>query len=95
MQNAELRQARNDLDAVLEKYADLYDSAPSGYFTLDRNGTIRAANLTGAGLMGVERSRLIGRRFDRFVSANNRSAFSVFLGKIFGSPTKEACEVAF
>ncbi|MBC7962631.1 MAG: response regulator [Steroidobacteraceae bacterium] len=93
MQNAELRQSRNELDAALEKYSDLYDFAPVGYFTLNRAGVIRAANLTGAGLVGVERSRLIGRRFDRFVPAEKRSVFSAFLGKVFGSPAKEACEV--
>jgi PAS domain S-box-containing protein len=94
MQNAELHQARNELETALEMYTDLYDFAPVGYFTLDSKGTIRRVNLTGAGLMGVERSRLIGLRFGHFVTNETRAAFTACLGKIFTSPSKEACEVA-
>src|SRR5512140_364147 len=46
MQNEELRQARDEVDTLLEEYADLYDFAPVGYFTLDRTGTISRVNLT-------------------------------------------------
>lgn len=67
MQNAELRQARDELEMVLGKYTDLYDFAPVGYFTLDRNGAIRAVNLSGASLLGVERAKLLGQRFGQFV----------------------------
>jgi PAS domain S-box-containing protein len=94
MQNAELRQSRDELEAALEKYTDLFDFAPLGYFTLDGEGEIRAVNLTGAGLLGVERSRLIGRRLGQFVAAADRPAFTVFLEKVFTRPAKQACEVA-
>ncbi|TWJ14317.1 PAS domain-containing hybrid sensor histidine kinase/response regulator [Geobacter argillaceus] len=93
MQNAELRQARNEVETVREKYTDLYDFAPVGYFALDRDGTIGAANLSGASLLGIERSRLIGRRFGLFVTEEYRPAFTDFLDKVFTSPTKEAYEV--
>ena len=83
MQNAELRQARDELETALEKYTDLYDFAPVGYFTLDRKGTIRSVNLTGAALMGVERSRLVGRRFGFFVTDAARPTFTACLAKIF------------
>ncbi|MDZ4742969.1 MAG: PAS domain-containing protein [Verrucomicrobiota bacterium] len=67
MQNAELQEARNQLEAQLDKYTDLYDFAPVGYFSLDKNGLILEANLTGASLLGVERSRLIKRRMSGLV----------------------------
>ena len=38
-----------ETEAALELYTDLYEFAPSGYFTLDRDGTIRQVNLTGSG----------------------------------------------
>jgi PAS domain S-box-containing protein len=94
MQNAELRQARDDLETALAEYTDLYDFAPVGYFTLDRKETIRRVNLTGAGLVGVERSRLAGRRFGLFVTNETRPAFTAFLEKVFTNPVKVACEVA-
>jgi PAS domain S-box-containing protein len=94
MQNAELRQARDEGEKALEKYTDLYDFAPVGYFTLARDGAIHAANLSGAGLLGIERSQLTGRHFGQFVTEEHRPAFNVFLGKVFTSQGKEASEVA-
>jgi PAS domain S-box-containing protein len=94
MQNAELRQARDDLETALGKYTDLYDFAPLGYFTLYRDGAISAVNLTGAGLLGIERSRLLGRRFGLFVTEDNRADFTIFLSKVFENRGKEECEVA-
>jgi PAS domain S-box-containing protein len=90
MQNAELRQTRDEVETVLGKYTDLYDFAPVGYFTLDREGIIRSVNLTGASLLGVERSRLIGRPFGPFVTGKARSVFTAFLVKVFTNPAKEA-----
>ena len=61
MQNEELQLARVAMETGLEKYSDLYDFAPVGYMTLDRDGRIREINLTATALFGIERSRLMGR----------------------------------
>ena len=63
MQNAEIQESRNRMELLLEKFTDLYDFAPVGYFTLSADSTIQQANLTGAVLLGVERGRLVGQRF--------------------------------
>lgn len=94
MQNEELRQARDEIDAVLENYTDLYDFAPVGYVTLDRNGAISAVNLSGASLLAIERARLPGLRFSQFISLNSRPLFSDFLDKVFASHSKLTCEVS-
>jgi len=94
MQNAELRQARNEVEKTLEKYTDLYDFAPVSYVTLDRNGDITTANLCGAGLLGVERSRLIGKCFGLLVLEAYRPVFSSFLDTVYTSLGKVVCEVA-
>jgi PAS domain S-box-containing protein len=94
MQNVELRRARDEAERALEMYSDLYDFAPVGYLTLDREGLIRAANLTLAMLLGMERSRLIGRRFGSFLGADAAPDFIAFIDRIFASQTKETCEVA-
>ncbi len=92
MQNEELRQARDEAEATLEKYTDLYDFAPVGYATLDRAGIIRGINLTAAALLDKERSLLIGRSFAPFVAAP--SSLNAFLGRAIASRGKEACELA-
>ena len=90
MQNAELRQARDELEVALDNYTDLYDFAPSGYFTFAPTGAILQANLTGATLVGIERSRLVGQSFGRLISAKFRPAFSAFLEHVFAGQNKQA-----
>ena len=63
MQNEELREAREAMEALLEKYTDLYDFAPVGYLTLDHEGTIIEANLAGAGLLGTAGGGIGGHCF--------------------------------
>jgi hypothetical protein len=93
MQNAELRQVRDELEKALVNYTDLYDFAPIGYFTLDRKGVVNTANFTGATILGVERGRLIGRSFGQFVDAHDRPVFTAFLDTVFARQGKNACEV--
>ena len=93
MQNAELLQARNEVETALKNYTDLYEFAPAGYFTLDREGVVHAANLTGSILLGVERALLIGRRFGQFVDAGDRPAFTAFFDTVFTGRGKESCEL--
>jgi PAS domain S-box-containing protein len=92
LQNEELKQSKAEVDAGLQKYTDLYDFAPVGYFSLDENGLILEANLTGAVLLGVERSRLIHRRFQLFAAPSSRPAFQAFLEGIFAGKERQACE---
>ena len=92
MQNHELRLARDEAEALLEQYTELYEFAPVGYFTLIPDGSIRQANLTGCTLVGIERSRLIGRSFAGLISPSLRESFQVFLQQIFLSPSKWSME---
>ena len=93
LQNTELRQARDELEAALKNYTDLYDFAPAGYFTLAATGAIRQVNLTGAQLVGIERSRLVGRAFGQFVSAAQRAVFDAFLKQVFGGEEPAALDI--
>jgi PAS domain S-box-containing protein len=92
LQNEQLEQARTEIQKALERYTDLYEFAPVGYFTLDHDGTIRQVNLTGSGLLGVDRSRLVNRRFGLFVVENSRAAFRAFAEKVSASQSQETCE---
>jgi PAS domain S-box-containing protein len=93
MQNAELQEARDKVETLLKTYTDLYDFAPVGYLSLDEQGLILEVNLTGAALLGVERSRLIKQRLHDFVDPPSRALFGAFLKKIFTSPRKQICEL--
>ncbi len=83
MQNTELRHTRDQLEASLAKYTELYDFAPVGYFTVDADGRIHRVNLSGARQVGAERSRVTGTSFARFLPLHARPGFQTFLQKVF------------
>jgi len=93
LMNEELRQSRDEAEALLTKYRDLYDFAPVGYFSLNDDGIILQVNFTGSKLLGVERARLIGQPFLFYVSDNFYTLFNAFFRKIFEGDTIEECEL--
>jgi PAS domain S-box-containing protein len=94
MQNAELQEARDEAETQLVRYTDLYDFAPVGYYTVDEQGLIQEVNLTGAALLGVERSHLIKRRLLSFVTAKSLKILETFLKEVFAGTEKRVCVVS-
>jgi len=94
LQNEELQKARAELEAGLKRYSDLYDFAPMGYLTLDNDGAIQKVNLTGARLLGMERSRLVGVRFGRFVAPEGLPTFNALIEQVSQSQARQVCDVA-
>ena len=83
MQNRELREAQHELEAARNRYADLYDFAPVGYLTLDEKGRVMEINLTGATMLGTERTRVIGVPFVSWLAPGENKAFSSHLRNVF------------
>ena len=71
MQNEELHRAQIALEESRDRYHDLYEFAPLGYFTLDAELQIRAVNLTGADILGRTRPELEGKAFRDFIDAQD------------------------
>ncbi|PKN04127.1 MAG: hypothetical protein CVU74_08490, partial [Deltaproteobacteria bacterium HGW-Deltaproteobacteria-9] len=94
MQNAELRQAREELELSRNKYVELYDFAPIGYFTFDAQGRIKEVNLTGAKLMGVERQGLVNKSFAGFIAdADSKENFLKHCQTVFQKEGEQTCEI--
>ena len=74
-QNRELREAQQRLELSRDRFADLFDFAPIGYVTLDERGIIREINLTAAGLLGEDRSRLVDTPFRQHVVPEDLAGF--------------------
>jgi len=91
MQNEELIRTREELDVSLEKYSELYDFAPIGYFTLSEDDIIHEVNLTGSVLLGEDRSRLIYSHFAPYISPETRSTYFDFLQKVLSCNIKKSC----
>jgi PAS domain S-box-containing protein len=93
LQNDELRGAQVDLEASRARYFDLYDMAPVGYFTLDTNGLILQANLTGAVQLGVARGALVNQPLGRFVAADDADKFYLIRRRLLSTGSPQAFEL--
>lgn len=93
LQNDELRQAQDALEASRARYFDLYNLAPVGYFTLDDKGFIVEANLTGATLLGVARGALITQPLSRFIIADDADNYYLHHRQLMRTGVPQAFEL--
>jgi len=93
MQNAELRRVQLELQEARDKYLNLYDFAPTGYFTLDHNSLIVDVNLAGGELLGSEKHRLIGAQFTSSISPDSQDAFYFHYREVLKTGIKGNCEL--
>ena len=88
MQNEELRQTQLDLEAARDKYSNLYNFAPVGYFSINDKGLILGANFVCARLLGTERGRLTGQRFTNFIAKDDQDVFYLHRKKLLETKTR-------
>jgi PAS domain S-box-containing protein len=94
MQNAELKRAQEELELSRNKYVELYDFAPVGYFTFDTRGLIREVNLAGAQLLGTRGQLLANKPFISFIAdADERKIFSKHLESVLQRQGMQRCEI--
>lgn len=93
LQNEELLIAKKLADSAIEKYRELYDFSPSGYFTIDREGVIIEANRTSAEMLLKEGKDLVNTKFRSFVTPDTRMEFDIFLERLFNLKVSECCEI--
>jgi PAS domain S-box-containing protein len=92
MQNDELREAHEKIEAARDQYADLYEFAPVGYVTIERNRAVRQANLTIASLLGVDRGTLLGKRLDAWIAEEHRDDSYRHFREVFTTGRKQSFE---
>ncbi len=93
MQNEELRRAQQELEASRDRYADLYDFAPIGYFTLSEKGSILEVNLTAAAMLGVERGQLIKQPLAHFIDRGDQDTYYLHRRQLFETGSPQVCEI--
>jgi two-component system cell cycle sensor histidine kinase/response regulator CckA len=82
MQNEELLEAKQALEEARDRFLDLYDFAPVGYLTLGAGELIEEANLAVAALLGIDRSRLRGRRFAGLIAPQGAARWRRYLDEV-------------
>ncbi len=87
VQNEELRATQAQLGASRFKFVRLFDLAPVGYLTADRNGVIMDINLRCAEWLSVGRERILAGHVPlvSLVCPENHEALHTYLGRLFSS----------
>jgi PAS domain S-box-containing protein len=93
MQNEELKRAKLETDVALAKYSRLYDFAPLGLFTLDKDKLVLEVNLAGAKLLGTDRRHLLNKRFELYIPSGDRKTFEAFCHEAYFTEVKQSCEL--
>jgi PAS domain S-box-containing protein len=93
MQNEELRRTQHELEASRDRYVDLYDFAPVGYFTLNQGGLILDVNLTAAAMLGLERGHLTQQPLARFIARQDQDVYYFHRRQLFETGSPQVCEI--
>jgi PAS domain S-box-containing protein len=94
LQNEELREANRQVQESRDQFEQLYNSAPVGYVTLDRNGMIIRANATAARLLQTPIERLTLSGFSSFIhSDDHNSYFGLIKEMVISRDNHGSCEV--
>jgi PAS domain S-box-containing protein len=92
-QNQELRITQEELEVSRNKYVNLFDFSPIPYFTIDPDSKIKEVNLNASKMFGIDRSKLIGKRFITYIPPDEKDIFNSFIKTVFNSPEKHSCEL--
>jgi len=93
LQNDELIKIQQELGEKNLEYTKLYDQAPAGYLTLNKEGHILQANLTIAEMLGIDRKRLLKCRLSRFIASNFQDSFYLHQQNVIETRAKQSCEL--
>ncbi len=91
LQNEDLRNAQKGLEQSRQRFTDLYEFAPVGYFAFDEKGHILAVNLTGSQQLGLEKEDLHQKAFSALMNQDDSDLFYLHLKKVFTTGSKQTC----
>lgn len=91
--NEVLHEAFAAAEALSERYADIYDFAPIGYFTLDAAGNILDLNLAAAILLGLKRSQKNRQGFASHLAMESQENFRQFVAQVLHEKKRNLCEI--
>jgi len=88
-----LLQTKWQLELSYDRYKQLYDLAPVGYFTLDKNGYFVTVNLTGARQLGASKAQLVRQRLTDFIARTSQETYFFHRRKLLQTQTGQVCEL--
>lgn len=94
MQNDELSRSRFESEESANKFRDIFEFAPMGYFILSKKGKILELNLAGAQILEKSRSSLQNTTFASYISRKSKVVYQLLLDQAIKSTTQQSCEVS-
>lgn len=90
----ELKRTQEELQQSRDRYQDLYNTVPVGYFTIDSKYAILEANATAANLLDIPHSVLLRSKFTDHVAPTQKSqdTFYLCIRKIRQTSCQQECE---
>jgi len=88
-----IKEYLEDLEESKNRYIELYDFAPVGYFTFNPNGLIIEANLTGCVLLGLARQELMKREFRSFIVPEDLELWDSHISSALNNWDEQSCEL--
>jgi PAS domain S-box-containing protein len=93
MQNEELSNIRKDLEVSRARYFDLFNKAPVGYVSLNKEGLILESNATAATLLGLTVDELNNQPLSHYIIPEDQDIFYLHCQKVFTTGLAQACEL--
>ncbi len=94
LRNMELKKSLQEFEESRNNvYYDLYHSSPVSYFSLDKNGRIKAVNNTGIRLFGLVEDKVLDSKFIKFVAPNFKNKFKLALKSAAKNHENQTCKL--
>jgi len=92
-QNEELKKTQNELEISRNRYSDLFNNAPIGYFIIKKNYRIKDVNNTGGEMLGISRNELKETSFTGYIHPDSQDTFYFHLKEVRRSGQHQSCEL--
>ena len=93
LQNEHLSSLQMELQKSRDRYYKLYDNAPVGFFTFNKEGVIYELNNAGATLLGKDKESIKKKPFTLYLKYLSHQAFFEHLKKVQETGKKTNCEL--
>ncbi len=94
LQNEELQNLQQDLEASKHKYVELFDQAPVGYVVLDQKGGIIDINSTLLKMLGKNPETFTTKYFQDLLHGESRQIFLSRFKAIYKLPNNKALDIS-
>ncbi|OQK15676.1 hypothetical protein AU255_15790 [Methyloprofundus sedimenti] len=94
MQNEELRETQIQLRASRDRYQTLFEYAPIGFLTLDRDSNISNANQKACVLLEYSKTDLLGAKFAKYLNSEDQGRFYLFFQQLLKSVANKSFEIS-